>query len=311
LNTQLRLNGDNQVRAMDRRDRLERQWADLAVAAPAPAAIALEPGRPPVPPEVMKMRQQVEELRRKYTDRYPEVIQARAELAELERQLAEPVEPKPASAKNAQEPAVVDPRTRLLQAVADADAELAALKTEEAAFRQAIRSYEDRVENVPKRQEEFEQLSRDTATTKERYETLLKRYEEAQLASSLERGQKVEQFRILDPAIPPREASAPSRVRLAAIGLFLALAAAVGSVLLIEKLDTAFHSITDLREFVSVPTLFSIPLILTTAETRRRRRRAAFAAVSVAVGLALVISGSRYVARDNDSLVRLTAGTRG
>ncbi|HSS40406.1 MAG TPA: hypothetical protein VLT58_16685, partial [Polyangia bacterium] len=138
-----------------------------------------------------------------------------------------------------------------------------------------------------------------------------KRYEEAQLASSLEQGQKVEQFRILDAAIPPREPAAPSRPRLFALGFCLAIALAVGSVLLVEKFDTAFHSLDDLHGSVAVPTLVSIPLILTPGETRRRWRRAALAAVSIAVGLALVIQGSRYVARNNEQLVRMTASGRG
>src|SRR5204863_6425387 len=110
-----------------------------------------------------------------------------------------------------------DSRTRVLQAIADADAELRALKNEEVAFRTTIDHYEQRVENVPKRQEEFQALSRDAEALKERYNSLLKRYEEAQLAASLEQGQKVEQFRILDAAFPPREPAAPSRVRLFAI----------------------------------------------------------------------------------------------
>jgi len=179
------------------------------------------------------------------------------------------------------------------------------------AFRQAINSYEQRVENVPKRQEEYQALSRDSETTKDRYNTLLKRYEEARLASSLEQGKKVEQFRILDAAIPPRDPSAPSRMRLFAIGFCLALGLAIGSVLSLEKIDTSFHSIDDLRNFAAVQTLFSIPLILTTAEKRRQWRRIALTVVSVVIGLALIVSGSRYIARDNETLVRLTSSARG
>ena len=73
--------------------------------------------------------------------------------------------------------------------------------------------YEARVETAPKRQQELDELSRDHATIKERYETLLKRYEDAQLAESLEKGQDVEQFRVLDSAIPsgPAGRAQPSR----------------------------------------------------------------------------------------------------
>jgi hypothetical protein len=85
----------------------------------------------------------------------------------------------------------------------------------------------------------------------------------------------------------------------------------VGSVLLVEKLDTAFHNIDDLRGFVTVPTLFSIPRILTAADTRRKWRRLALTTVSIVIGLTLVISGSHYLANGNEQLVRLTAGRRG
>jgi succinoglycan biosynthesis transport protein ExoP len=310
LNTQLRLNGENQVRAMDRRERLDRQLTELASAPPVTSGG--EPTRAAALEELAKLKQKLEQLRRKYTDRYPEVIRAREELADVERQLSERPVAVSAAARLAAAPAQpsLDPRMRLLQAIADADAELNALKNEEQSFRKAIGSYEQRVENVPRRQQEFEALSHESASTKERYDTLLKRYEEAQLASSLEQGQKVEQFRILDAAIPPREPAAPSRPRLFALGFCLAIALAVGSVLLVEKFDTAFHSLDDLQS-VAVPTLFSIPLILTPGETRRHWRRAALAAVSIAIGLALVIQGSRYVARNNEQLVRMTASGRG
>src|SRR5439155_7365792 len=174
----------------------------------------------------------------------------------------------------------VDSSARLNQALAGVETELKALKEEEIALRRAMDSYDQRVENVPKRQEEFQALSRDYETTKERYETLLKRYEEAQLAESLEQGQKVEQFRILDPALPPREPMAPNRVRMIALGFALALGLAFGAVVAAEKLDTAFHAIDELRAFVSVPTLASVPRIQSRAARRRRRRIAALAMVS-------------------------------
>jgi len=60
-----------------------------------------------------------------------------------------------------------------------------------------------------------------------------------------------------------------------------------------------------------VPALFSIPHIPTVTDARRKRRLMALAAVSVVVGLFLVITGSRYVASNNEQLVRFTADGRG
>jgi polysaccharide chain length determinant protein (PEP-CTERM system associated) len=294
LNTQLRLNGEGQIRAMDRRDRLEKQLADAGA-----AAAATPPAAPGVDPAVPKLRQQLDELRRQFTDEYPDVIRVKAELAALERQTA--AHPVPASTAA---PAI-DGKTRLMQAIGDASTELRALKDEEVALRQAISGYEQRVDNVPKRQEEFQTMSRDYETTKERYDTLLKRYEEARLAASLEQGQNAEQFRILDPAIPPRDPSAPSRSRLLLLAIMVSIALAVAAMLVTEKLDTSFHDGDDLRAFISVPTLFSIPLIFTAAETRQKRRRVAVTAVSFLIALGLIVAGSRYVASGNEGIAKM------
>jgi succinoglycan biosynthesis transport protein ExoP len=298
LNTQLRLNGENQIRALDRRERIERQRADAPAAAPQVASS-------PEAERLAKLRQHLDDLRSRFTDAYPDVARIRADIDALTRQIAQhPVSDRPAAAPS-------DPAARLAESLADVDAELRVLKDEEHALRRTISDYEQRVENAPKRQQEFQEMSRDYGTTKERYDTLLKRYEEAQLASSLEQGQNVEQFRILDAALPPRDPIAPNRLRLLAFGLVLAVGLAVGSVMAAEKLDTAFHRIEDLRAFISVPTLGRVPLIASRAQMRRNRRRAALAAVSAVVAVLLIVAGSRYVAHDNEQIVRLMERPRG
>jgi len=197
------------------------------------------------------------------------------------------------------------------QAIADVSAELAALKDEERMLRQSISGYEQRVENVPKRQQEFEELSRDYDATRERYNTLQKRYEEAQLAATLEQGHNVEQFRILDPALPPRDPSAPNRLRLLALGFIAALGLAVGAVIAAEKLDTSFHAVDELRAFVTIPMLASVPRVESRGEKRRRWRRAALATVSAAAALLLIVPGARYVAHGNEQMVRMIERSRG
>src|SRR5438552_5086798 len=138
---------------------------------------------------------------------------------------------------------------RVRRVVNDADAELKALKADETRLRAAIADYERRVQNVPRREQEFQEISRDHQSTKELYRTLLSRYEEAQVAESMEQRQKGEQFRVVDPATPSDVPAAPKRVRLILTGLLLSLGLAAGAVLLAEKLDTSFHAAGDLRAF--------------------------------------------------------------
>jgi len=299
INTQLRLNGENQIRLMDRRERLERQRVETPAAPVATPPSADEE-------RLMKLRRDLDDLRRRFTDEYPDVARLREEVAALTQQIAR----RPAADKPAGEP-VVDPAAQTADALADIRTELQSLKDEERTLRQTIAGYEQRVDNVPKRQQEFQELSRDYETTKERYDTLLKRYEEAQLAESLEQGQHVEQFRILDAALPPRQPVAPNRIRMIALGFALALGLAVAAIVAAEKLDTAFHAIDELRAFVSVPTLASVPRIQSRAERRRRWRVAAVATLSAAVALTAIVAGSRYISRGNEQIVRMMERSHG
>jgi protein tyrosine kinase modulator len=294
LNTQVRLNGENQIRALDRRERVEKQ---LAEADPATTS-----AQTPAAAQLAKLRLELSALRRQFTDDYPDVVRTRLELASLEEQVAESA-PRPNSTATLTD----QTRGRLGQNLKDIDAEIASLKDEERTLRQDIGGYEQRVESAPKRQQELQELSRDYATTKERYDTLLKRYEEAQLAESLEQGPNVEQFRILDPALPPRGSAAPNRLRLSLVGFILGLGLAVGAMLATERLDGTFHSVTDLRAFTTIPILVSIPMISTATDARRRRYRLAWTAISVIAGLALIVAGAHRLATGNDQVVRLMA----
>jgi polysaccharide chain length determinant protein (PEP-CTERM system associated) len=299
LNTQLRLNGENQLRLLDRRDRLERQRLETATA-PRAASSSPEAER------LAKLTQQLADLRKQFTDAYPDVMRLQAEIAALTQEAARrPAAHGPSSDGDG------DPAAQVNAALTDVASELRSLKDEEHALRQSITQYQERVENVPKRQQELQDLSRDYGTTKERYDSLAKRYEEAQLAESLEQGRKAEQFRILDPAIPPRDPVAPVRARVLMLGFVLALGLAIGVVVGAEKLDTTFHSADELRACISLPILATAPLMTSRGATRRKRRRAALVGVSVAIGVLLIVAGSRYVSSGNEQLVRMMERSRG
>src|SRR5207244_13199017 len=74
----------------------------------------------------------------------------------------------------------------------------------------------------------------------------------------------------LAPAVPKSQRAAPNRPRLLMVILAGALGLAIGSVMLIERIDTSFHEIDDLRSFSNVPVLVSIPRIVTRTDVHRR-----------------------------------------
>src|SRR5262249_58907901 len=114
------------------------------------------------------------------------------------------------------------------------------------------------------------ELARDYDSTRDLYRSLLKRYEEAQLAESMEQRQKGEQFRILDQAVASSQPAAPNRPRLLMMVLASAVGLALAAAVLAEHLHTSFHDVDQLRAFSNVPVLVSIPRIVTPPDIPRR-----------------------------------------
>jgi polysaccharide biosynthesis transport protein len=329
LNTQLRLNSDNQTRAFERREALLRLLAEVT---PPPAPSTPDGGpRPPTPaavantppdPNVVRLahlRQELTELRTRFSDKYPDVVRLKAEIAEVERTIDEAkataaatpageasAAPSPPVAVARPDPAIF----RFRQGVVDVEGEVKALKAEEDRLRSAIQGYQLRVNETPLREQQYRELARDYDSTRELYASLLKRLAESQIAESMEQRQKGEQFRVVDSAIAADHPIAPDRRRLLGMGLALALGLGLAVALVAEHLNTGFHTLDDLRAFTPVPVLASIPRIVTVGDRARRRRRLRLATVGAMLALVLVAGGTFWLARGNEQLASLLAGRR-
>src|SRR2546425_7214048 len=312
LNVELRLNKENQIRAtewLDRED-LTRQLAMASKNAPPrdqtdPAPVR-DPTDPPTGPIAIAARiawlnQELTELRTRFSEKYPDVIRVKAEIAALERQLAE-------MRKDGTSETKTDSTTNHYPArlgkVRNASAtQLSSLKEQEKSLRQAIAMYQRRVDHAPRLEQEHQELSGDYKTKKDQYSALQQRYQEAVMAASIEHGEKGDRVRLLDPAIPSTRPVAPNPLRLIAIGLILSLGLAGGAVWLIERRDTSFHTLTELQAFTKVPVLARIPRIVTKTDTSRWHRRFWLGTAAALVGLAILVGVTHHIAQGNEQLV--------
>jgi hypothetical protein len=155
------------------------------------------------------------------------------------------------------------------------------------------------------RSPELQNVQADYQAARATLDTLQKRYDEARLAANIEGGPVAQEYRLLETAVPPSFAIGPNRMRLFLGGIVVALAVALGMALVLERLDTAFYSVDDLRRFTRVPVLASIPRIDTPRETRRRYLRAALMTGASTVVLALVAAMAFYLASGNEFAARL------
>jgi polysaccharide chain length determinant protein (PEP-CTERM system associated) len=308
MNTQLRLNGEQQLRLIEQREKLMEGLQD-------PTSIA-RAENPDATPEMLerlkqidKMKADLAQLQTKFTSKHPDVVRMQEQIADLEQQQKDDEaaltkkQQAAAAALAAKGQAAVDAQAPRRQTIESLDAQLGKLKDEEQVLRTTIASFETRLQGAPEREQEYALITRDRQVAKDLYDNMLKRYDEASLAASLETDRQGERFRVLEGALPPEGPTGPNRLRLILMGLLLALAGAVAVVLAAEQFDASFHGVDEVREFTSVPVLVSIPPI--GPMPLKRRLLTGLATVSALAMIVLIAAASAYFAHGNEQLARL------
>jgi uncharacterized protein involved in exopolysaccharide biosynthesis len=135
------------------------------------------------------------------------------------------------------------------------------LQEEESKIKAKISGFLARIENTPVRELAMAGLTRDYHNTKEAYESLLKKSQEAQQAQNLERRQKGEQFKVIDPARVPEKPMQAKVFRILLGGLLLGMGFGIGMAFLREQMDRSFRDAEDLEATMECKVLANIPRI--------------------------------------------------
>jgi polysaccharide chain length determinant protein (PEP-CTERM system associated) len=248
------------------------------------------------------LQSQLAQLKVRFSDKHPDVMRLKNLIGSLEE------EEKKQTQNDSLDLALPVPSLQSVSSVqieqAEASAEIQSLTADLSRITREIALYKQRIENTAKREQELLKMTRDYESTSELYKSLLKRHEEASIADNMEKEQRAERFRLLEPAAYPKEPSAPQRPRFFFVALALSLGAAVGGVFLREIVDTSFHRVDDLKRFVKIPVLVAIPQIITNSDRRRRRLYNGFGVVVLVTSLILLVNVSYRIASGNEQLVR-------
>jgi len=296
---ELRAATEERLRAVDRRNELLRQL-DTADATPTSTGAAVTPGSN----RLERKRDELADLKRRYSDKYPDVIRLKEEVAALEKEEA-PADPGRATGSAA--PSAASRAARLRQSLDEVESEIVTLRSDESRLRAEVSERIRRLETVPRRQRGYQAITRDYQTTRDLYDKLRKQYEETQLEEEKGGGPTSSPFRILDPAIPPTGAAAPNRMLLLFAALLGSFVVAAAAAWIADRIDTSLHSADDVRAFTRVPVLVSIPRIVTEGDRRARHRRVWLAVAGVLLAVGAVAHGVHRVARTNEAIVFMMA----
>jgi uncharacterized protein involved in exopolysaccharide biosynthesis len=214
----------------------------------------------------------LEQLRTKYTENHPDVIRVKKMLADLETKKDEdvPQEIKGTTIGTTKEGKATkevydvkkDPRYRELNnQLALTDREITRLGEDERNISSQIGKYRARIEQTPAREQDMAALMREHQSMKETYERLLQKSQSAQQAENLERRQKGEQFRIIDPARVPEKPFSPDIPKILLIGLLAGIGGGFGLAFFREQMDRSFHDSGDVEIALGLKVLATIPRI--------------------------------------------------
>ena len=208
---------------------------------------------------VISLRSQLAVLRLTYTDKHPEVVRLKQDLADAEKAAAAE-KARPAADRQAVLNASPEYRG-MVKERETAKMRIAELQRQQQAINGQIAAYQARVEAAPRVEQQMVSLQREYDLERKAYGDLTDKKQAAILNEELQRKQGGEQFAVLVPAGLPDEPFKPKPLRVMlmalAAGFVLGGAGVVGR----EYLDRSVHDARGLRDEFELPVLAEIPRI--------------------------------------------------
>ena len=205
-------------------------------------------------------------LKSKYTGRHPDIQNTEKYIADLEKKIENMKAEGTGETMEGKEKAIlsppVDPLVRAVEnQLIATDLEIKRLGEEDSRSKARIAGFQARVENTPIRELAMSNLARDYQNTKESYQSLLKKSQEAEQAENLERRQKGEQFKVIDPARIPEKPLKGKIIKILLFGLLAGMGSGLGMAFVREQMDRSFRDAADLEATMEVKVLANIPKI--------------------------------------------------
>jgi polysaccharide chain length determinant protein (PEP-CTERM system associated) len=259
---------------------------------------AVPAGLPAIDRELDKLKAQLADLSSRYTDQHPDVRKVKDQIAKTEKlrdQIAASLKAKAAdpSSQASSDPGYTeDPTSPVFQIQSQLKANQVEVSNHQRSIQELqakIGDYQARLNQEPVREQQLTDLTRGYEQSKADYDSLLKKKNESELATNLERQQQGEHFRILDPPNLPTRPYSPNRLKLFGIGLaagaFLGLVFSAG----FELMDDRVHAEKQLKTLLPANIIAEIPDLPTVTEQLSAKRAVMFRFGSAGAVLALVL----------------------
>lgn len=215
-----------------------------------------------------ELRGRIVNLRTRYSESYPDVIQTKQEIAELERRLVSSAKDN-SPAGSPDNPAYI----ALASQLAGTQSDIASIKRQLDDAQTKKDGYRRRIESGPRVEEQYKLLLLERNHLQLKYDDLMKKLMEAKVAEGMEKGQMGERFTLIDPARMPEKPVSPNIPAMLFIGLMLSTGAGIVAAALREFIDKSAHTARDLSRATNMQVLTSIATIVTRDDIESKRKQ--------------------------------------
>ncbi|MDQ6677548.1 MAG: hypothetical protein M3Z09_09660 [Acidobacteriota bacterium] len=259
--------------------------------------------------EIADYESQLQQMREIYTETYPNIRNAKNQLAFKKKQRdqlqlledEEALKPKAATAKKATSPMVQERLNDIQGGIDMVNTQLRNKESERLGrlkqldeINKAMATYQSRVSQVPANQQKYVALIREHELASANYQSLERRQAAAATYEHVNKGKVGENLEVLDNASLPEVPTAPNRSMITGIGVGMGLMLGVFLTGVKEMKDASLKNLKDVRAYTNLPILSSIPLLENDLLVRRKRRLTYVGwAASIILGI-VAMSGSMY-----------------
>lgn len=201
-----------------------------------------------------------------YNESYPDMRVLKRKIESLEKAIETP------ESEDTPESAPTLATYKIQAKIASAKGRLESLDAQGKMLKEKIAQNERAMILTPKVEQGLEVLIRDRDSAQKKYEEIRSKKVSAQIAESLESESKSERFILLEPPILPEKPFKPNRVKIVALGFFLALASSVGTLLMMASFDQQIRGADALAHVLGHRPLAVIPYLYIKEEWERRKR---------------------------------------
>lgn len=241
-----------------------------------------------------EVRIRLVDLKGRLSDKHPDVIKTKAEIAELTKQLRganrETPEGKPDN------PSYINLQSQLASTRAD----ISSVKRQNEDYTQKREGFRKRIEASPRVEEGYKAMISERNSLQLKYDDLSKKFMEARVANGLEKEQLGERFTLIEAARLPEKPISPNIPAIILIGFVLGIGSGCGAAALKENSDGSVYSIEELVRVTRTSVLGAVPEIVTCIDRAKAQKRRRTVVVASFISLVSLMAVFHFMIMDLD-----------